>query len=58
MTQVGTLAYMSPERVRGEPYDFASDVWSLGLITLEAGLGRYPYPGARLTQGPPALGPM
>ena len=55
---MGTLAYMSPERVRGEPYDFASDVWSLGLITLEAGLGRYPYPGARLTQGPPALGPM
>jgi len=47
-TQVGTLAYMSPERVRGEPYDFASDVWSLGLIALEAGLGRYPYPAASM----------
>jgi serine/threonine protein kinase len=46
-THVGTLAYMSPERVRGEPYDFASDIWSLGLIALEAALGRYPYAGAK-----------
>ncbi len=46
-TQVGTLAYMSPERVRGEPYGFASDVWSLGLIGLEASVGEYPYSGAR-----------
>ena len=36
--QVGTLAYMSPERVRGEPYGFASDVWSLGLIALEGAI--------------------
>jgi len=46
-TQVGTLAYMSPERVRGEEYGFASDVWSLGLIALEAALGAYPFPGCR-----------
>jgi len=43
-TQVGTLAYMSPERVRGEHYGYASDVWSFGMIALEAALGRYPYP--------------
>ena len=46
-THVGTLAYMSPERVRGESYDFSSDVWSLGLIALEAALGYYPYAGAK-----------
>ena len=46
-TQVGTLAYMSPERVRGEPYGLPSDVWSLGLIALEAASGAYPYPAAR-----------
>lgn len=46
-THVGTLAYMSPERVRGEAYDFASDVWSWGLIALEGQLGYYPYPGAK-----------
>jgi len=43
-TQVGTLAYMSPERVRGEHYGYASDVWSFGMIALEAALGAYPYP--------------
>ena len=46
-TVVGTLAYMSPERVRGESYGFSSDVWSLGLIALEVAIGQYPYPGAR-----------
>lgn len=46
-TQCGTLAYMAPERVRGGGYGFASDVWSLGLITLEAAIGAYPYPGAK-----------
>ena len=46
-TQVGTLQYMSPERVRGEPYGYASDVWSLGLIGLEGSLGQYPYSGAK-----------
>ena len=46
-TQVGTLAYMSPERVKGEAYAFASDVWSVGLIALEAALGSYPFPGCR-----------
>ena len=45
-TQCGTLAYMAPERVRGGAYGFASDVWSLGLIALEAAIGTYPYPGA------------
>jgi serine/threonine protein kinase len=45
-TQVGTLAYMSPERVNGERYEYASDVWSLGLISLELAIGDYPYPRA------------
>ena len=36
-----------PERVRGGGYGFASDVWSLGLIALEAAVGAYPYPGAK-----------
>ncbi|EEH52347.1 uncharacterized protein MICPUCDRAFT_42701 [Micromonas pusilla CCMP1545] len=39
----GTMCYMSPERVENGDYDFAADVWSLGLTVLECGLGRYPY---------------
>jgi serine/threonine protein kinase len=31
---------MSPERVENGDYDFAADVWSLGLTVLECGLGR------------------
>ncbi len=41
---VGTVTYMSPERIRGEPYSWDSDIWSLGLSLVEAFLGRFPYP--------------
>ena len=34
-TAVGTTVYMSPERLRGQPYGRASDLWSLGLIVLQ-----------------------
>ena len=43
MTQVGTIAYMAPERFNGGLYDFVSDVWSIGIITLEALTGKHPY---------------
>lgn len=39
----GTLHYMSPERVENKDYDFAADVWSLGLTMLECAVGKYPY---------------
>jgi len=42
-TWVGTLPYMSPERCRGDKYNFDTDLWSLGLTILECALGRYPY---------------
>ncbi len=41
---VGTLAYMSPERLAGHEYTYASDVWGLGICVLECMLGRYPFP--------------
>jgi serine/threonine protein kinase len=28
----GTLAYMSPEMIKGQPYDRQCDIWSLGVI--------------------------
>lgn len=42
-TFVGTLAYMSPERLHGSSYTYASDVWGLGISLLECILGRYPF---------------
>lgn len=41
---MGTVTYMSPERIRGEKYSFDSDIWSLGLTLVECAIGRFPYP--------------
>ena len=45
MTQVGTILYMAPERFSGGTYTLVSDVWSMGIITIEALTGTHPYEG-------------
>lgn len=42
---VGTAAYVAPEQVQGDPVDGAADVYSLGLVLLEAITGRREYGG-------------
>ncbi|KAF0691371.1 hypothetical protein As57867_017307, partial [Aphanomyces stellatus] len=46
-TFVGTFKYMSPERIQNQPYDFSSDIWSLGLVLVECATGAYPYSACR-----------
>jgi hypothetical protein len=39
----GTLAYISPERLRGDQAGPAADVWSVGVLLWEALAGRHPF---------------
>src|SRR5439155_18463019 len=58
----GTLAYVSPERLKGDTAGAAADIWSVGVLLWEALAGRHPFWGGTLAEvakkigdGPPSL---
>ncbi len=62
-TVIGTVGYMSPEQVRGQPVDGRSDIFSFGTLLYEMVSGEHPFRGdspadtmsAILREEPPEL---
>jgi serine/threonine protein kinase len=40
---VGTVTYMSPERLDGQQYSFSADLWGIGISLIQLATAEHPY---------------
>lgn len=55
---IGTLGYLSPERLAGRPATIADDLYAVGVLAFEALVGRVPAPYDDLATLRPDAGPV
>ena len=49
-TLIGTPYYLSPEIINDKPYDYKSDIWSLGILLYEMCALKMPFEGNNMPQ--------
>ncbi len=49
-TVIGTPYYLSPEIINDKPYDYKSDIWSLGILLYEMSALKMPFEGNNMPQ--------
>jgi serine/threonine protein kinase len=47
---IGTVAFMAPELIRGEPTSLAADMWAMGCLLFEMVTGRPAIPGRTVSE--------